>query len=242
MILVLLGYPDDGMEVSMKFITEEDLRDLYRKKPFTGFDLEPGTRLTPGARQFLMDKGINMADRDFCNKEKNEAENQSAQEIEKKDTCKSKKLYYRMKSVEAMFLLTEQELLSRDVCLAQSVIKLSKQFGSIKKYIKSNTPVENLSCHECTGIKNCNFSEDLDDCFEVTEFHIQLEKGREIVALHRLRCELYDLVPMVTELLGGREEEKGICEDITAKVYQIINSLSQLICHAFGGKKCQREV
>ena len=37
----------------MKFITEEDLRDLYKKQPFTDYDLKEGERLTPGARQFL---------------------------------------------------------------------------------------------------------------------------------------------------------------------------------------------
>ena len=30
----------------MKFITEEDLRDLYKKQPFTDYDLKEGERLT----------------------------------------------------------------------------------------------------------------------------------------------------------------------------------------------------
>ena len=50
----------------MKFITEEDLRDLYKKQPFTDYDLPQGQRLTPGARQFLVDRGIKMyADEPF---------------------------------------------------------------------------------------------------------------------------------------------------------------------------------
>lgn len=48
----------------MKFITEEDLRDLYKKQPFMDYDLQPGERLTPGARQFLLDRGINLYDDD----------------------------------------------------------------------------------------------------------------------------------------------------------------------------------
>lgn len=48
----------------MKFITEDDLRDLYRKQPFMDYDLQPGERLTPGARQFLLDRGINLYDDD----------------------------------------------------------------------------------------------------------------------------------------------------------------------------------
>ena len=46
----------------MKFITEDELRFLYRKEPFTTYEPEPGTRLTPGARQFLLDRGIDMYD------------------------------------------------------------------------------------------------------------------------------------------------------------------------------------
>ena len=44
----------------MKFITEDDLRTIYRDKPFTSFDIEPDSRLTPGARQFLQDRQINV--------------------------------------------------------------------------------------------------------------------------------------------------------------------------------------
>ena len=50
----------------MKFITEEDLRDLYKKQPFTDYDLREGERLTPGARQFLVDRGVDMYDRWLC--------------------------------------------------------------------------------------------------------------------------------------------------------------------------------
>ena len=48
----------------MKFITEDDLRDLYKKEPFMDYDLQPGERRTPGARQFLLDRGINLYDDD----------------------------------------------------------------------------------------------------------------------------------------------------------------------------------
>lgn len=225
----------------MKFITEEDLRDLYRKEPFTDYNLEPGVRLTPGARQFLTDKGINRFDTDIISKPQNTTANTTEDKTEKKEPCKNKKLYSRMKSMESLFFLTEEELLSRDVCLAQNVIKLGKQFGNIKNLVKNNTPVENLCCTECTGINCSNFSEDLEDCFELTEFHIQLQNGKQMVLLHRLRCELYELIPLVEETYTGKDDEKKLCEDIIGKVNQIINSLSQLICSAFGGKKCQRQ-
>lgn len=36
----------------MKFITEEELRDIYKKEPFTNYELMPETRLTPGQGSF----------------------------------------------------------------------------------------------------------------------------------------------------------------------------------------------
>ncbi|HWT74839.1 MAG TPA: ethanolamine utilization protein [Mobilitalea sp.] len=225
----------------MKYITEEDLRDLYRKEPFTNYNLEPGVRLTPGARQFLLDKGISGFDTDTFSKGKSEDTSPPAVMTEKKEACSNKKLLRYMRSIEALFLQTEQELLVRDVCLAQSVVNLGKQFHCIMNAVNGKGAVENLICSECTGINNNNFSEDLDVCFEVTEFHIQLEKGREIVILHRLRCALYELVSMIQELLEGRANENGSLIDLDGKIYQIINSISQLICTAFGGKKCQRQ-
>lgn len=40
----------------MKFITEDDLRNLYKENPFASYELEPGSKLTPGARDFLSDR------------------------------------------------------------------------------------------------------------------------------------------------------------------------------------------
>jgi len=50
----------------MKFITEEYLRDLYKKEPFSIYELNQGERLTPGAREYLSDRGIKMLDEVSC--------------------------------------------------------------------------------------------------------------------------------------------------------------------------------
>lgn len=42
----------------MKVITESELRDIYRKAPFTSFDLPSGMKLTPAASQFLSERKI----------------------------------------------------------------------------------------------------------------------------------------------------------------------------------------
>jgi len=222
----------------MKFITEIDLWDLYRKEPFTTYDIEPGTRLTPGARQFLIDRGIKKFDDGSYAKKK-----QPSVLPESENNWKKKKLYTKMKSMEALFLITEEELLSRDALLAQRVINLGRRFTNIRKALEGKGSIENLSCEECTGINSNNFSYDLDDCFDITDFHMQLERGRDIIILHKLRSALREIEPAVLELYEDSryENEKELCKDVIEKVNQIINTLSQIICCIFGGKTCQRK-
>jgi len=223
----------------MKFITEGDLRDLYKIEPFTAYDLESNARLTPGARQYLTDRGINMLN--GASGTRTVKAKKSAELPESKNNWKKLRLYSLLKSIDALFLLTVEELLSRDVCLAQITLKLNRQFSCIKNTVKNNGTVENLSCSECTGINENNFSDSLEDCFEITDFHMQPEKGREILILHRLRCALQEIEPVAQELSCSSEDEKKLFEEIVCKVNQIINSLSQLICSAVGGEKCQRK-
>lgn len=46
----------------MKFLTEYDLRLKYQERPFDDFTVTGETRLTPGARQFLIDRKIKIND------------------------------------------------------------------------------------------------------------------------------------------------------------------------------------
>lgn len=44
----------------MRFITEDELRTMYRQIPFNQYKLEKDCRLTPGAKQFLVDFRIDI--------------------------------------------------------------------------------------------------------------------------------------------------------------------------------------
>lgn len=221
----------------MKFITEGDLRELYKKEPFTTYQLNSETRLTPGARQFLSDRGIYMFDNEMVNKYKNKKTKKTPQLQTANESWKELKLNSKLKSIEALFLLTAEELLSKDVSLAQSVVELSKQFSSLK----NKGSVENLCCRHCSGINEGNFSENLDDCYGITPFHIHLEKGREIVILHRLRCALQEIEPLVLELYCSKDMEIQV-DDLIGKMNQISNCISQLICSLIGVRKCPKQV
>jgi len=225
----------------MRFITEDDLRDLYKIEPFTTYDIEPGTRLTPGARQFLLDRGMDLYEKNFLKSNDGFPCRKQAELLNKKKTWQSKKLISKFKTMESMFLITTEELLNKDVCLAQRVIELSRYFSTVKKLADGVATEEKLFWNQCTGMNSDNIDHDLDDCFEITDFHIQLEKGREIMTLHRLRCQLHEMEPFIREFYDGDEKGYPLGEEMIGKINTIINCLSQMICSAFGGEKCQRQ-
>jgi len=231
----------------MKFITEEELRDIYKKEPFTNYELLPETRLTPGARQFLTDRGIDLYGVGISTDKPVVARDQESsmqmKEVPKstdRNHWKMKKLINRLKSVDSLFLLLSEETIERDVFLAQDILKLGKQFSTIGQEIQSKGKAEKIFHKECNGICFNNCNNELEDCFDITELHMRLEKGREILKLHQLRCAIREVEPIVREVYEGNEKEHLRCEEIIGQVNEVINCLSQMICSIVGGKECQR--
>lgn len=225
----------------MKFITEMELRNVYRIEPFTSYMVEHGSRLTPEARQFLTDRQIAVS---YSTQEQNQEQKQEPlpnpeQQAEKRDWRRGK-LRCQMQSVSALFLLTGQELLERDVLLAQKVLELSRLFSALQQGEGGGASTADLFFQGCTGIPADVLFEDAGDCFEVTEFHIQLEKGREIALLHRLRCALRELGFAVLEAAAGSPQEKPE-KPVIPGINYMINALSSLICRTTGGRRCQRQ-
>ncbi|MCI7379947.1 MAG: hypothetical protein SPI21_25480 [Hungatella hathewayi] len=210
----------------MKYITEADLRDLYRTTPFTTYETEPGTRLTPGARQFLGDRGIRVPDEYISPKKFRD--NGTSETALNETAAGKKKLQNRLKSARALFLETGLQFKEHDVLLAQRIFVMERCLAGLSEEAETCL----LPCQACSGIGPDNFSEEMEDCFEITAFHVQSDRGLDLIRLHRLRCLLRELGPYVEQELGdGKKRE----------LHQVINGLSQLICQLFGGNTCQKK-
>lgn len=209
----------------MKFITEDDLRILFRREPFTSYDLQGGTRLTPGARQFLVDKKISFSDDPMSVKRKpfklEEKKEEAKVQEAKMPSAPSGMLELKTKTLQAQFLEVGLVLMERDVLLAQQVFDLERKLSDVGK----ESAGEDNTIKICTGFHKDNINENFDDCFDITGFHAQSEKGKEIVMLHRLRC-------CVRELSAEAGDNR---------FNPVINRLSQLICLEYGGNACQRK-
>lgn len=216
----------------MRFLTEEDLRLLYRNAPFAEYHIEPGTRLTPGGRQFLNDRGIRVCGERASARPVAVGNAQAAGNAQvagpllpaAPTSPASSHELLALRRAQSIFLSTGAELLDYSVVTAGEVFELERLLASAAAGDFTREP----ECSACTGISAKNAGELLEDCFEVTGFHAQLEAGKEIVRLHGLRCELRCLE---AELSGGRKRA----------VRTIINRLSQMICRAIGGTVCQRK-
>lgn len=225
----------------MRFITEEYLRDLFRKEPFDTYKLQQGQRLTPGATQYLSDKRIKLND-DAPKANKNVSKNNKAETKEPMVNSNlnfNKKLCLKLKSMEAVFLVTSSEILKEDIILAQNIINLGRKISNIRNVVDGKGTLEPIYCRECTGMNSSNFITELDDCFEITEFHMQLAKSNAILKMHTLRCALRELQFEIIDTY--KNDDDGLKDSIIGNVNSIINSLSQLICSAVGGKECQRK-
>lgn len=223
----------------MKFITEEYLRDIYRKEPFSTFSIEQGQRLTPGASQFLRDKGIKLCDE--AQSLKSKVNNVEINDHDNKEKKVNKRILYKVKTVQAEILIKSRELIKDDIILAQNLIDMSKKVSSIKDILEGDESLTLPNCKDCTGINSNNIFKDIDDCFEITEFHMQLPKNKEILELHELRCKLRELEILIIEEFDDNEVDKEFTNKLIKYVNYLINSLSQSICSVVGGKVCQRK-
>ncbi|MDG0875827.1 cobalamin adenosyltransferase [Paenibacillus thiaminolyticus] len=187
----------------MKFITEMELRNVYRIEPFTSYMVEHGSRLTPEARQFLTDRQIAVS---YSTQEQNQEQSKSRSQSAATGGKAGLAAWEAALSdaIRLSPVLVNRAGAAGAGCAARSegARAVEAVFGPPERgrrlRIHCRFIFPGLYRHSC----RCSF-EDAGDCFEVTEFHIQLEKGREIALLHRLRCALRELGFAVLEAAAG---------------------------------------
>ena len=98
--------------------------------------------------------------------------------------------------------------------------------------------VADLCIVPCAGMDEDNFGKALDECVTIGEFHLQLENGRALVLLSRLRSE----VALFAKEIEMRDLQGDCVTTLITKLNQIANKLSQLICSAIGGTACKKKI
>lgn len=195
----------------LKFITEEYLRELYRKEPFEFFQMEDDIRLTPGGRQYLSDKRIKIVDKKILEKkEKLEDTN----DIKVTENILTKKKLYRLNILEMDIYNLVSEFIRCNLKIANEMLEINKILHNIIDNLKDNKPLLSFEQPIC---QNYNLG--------TLESYLYFKNGKYIFLLKKI----------VYEILYCKEfflKNKKICENfdiIVERVERVIYNLTEEI-------------
>ncbi|WP_297597293.1 hypothetical protein [uncultured Cetobacterium sp.] len=150
----------------LKFITEEYLRELYRKESFECFQIEENQRLTPGGRQYLLDKKVRIENFDENKK--------------KTQVVLYKKNIYKLRSLEMEIYSLVSELLNKNIKVAAEILEIGKVLKNVSDTLEGKCELlklqEEISCSESQ---------------EPNESYLYFKNGRYIYSLKKLIFELH---------------------------------------------------
>ncbi|SMC70416.1 cobalamin adenosyltransferase [Sporomusa malonica] len=223
----------------MKFITEMELRDLYKTEPFATYVLEPDTKITPGARQFLVDRRVTLVQAQCSDdKKSNPSELKLTQQGEKWCT---QRLRGRMDWIESLFLLTAAEVIrSGDAVLSEEVMALGKAFRNVRNAEREQLAPDTIQFWGWSEEEIKQRSEHLEKYVDISEFHVRLENGKEIALLNHLRASLREVEPAMLETYWNEDKQACSRQDLIDTVNLIINILCMMMWKCLGGQKWKR--
>lgn len=223
----------------MKFITEMELREVYRREPFTTYVMEPDTRITPGARQFLVDRRVTLAETQPSDEEK--ANPDSPRQVQVEKTRCSQRLLRKMERMESLFLWMAAELIgSGETILSEEVLALGRYFQKVRRAEEEQRAPDPLQFWGWSAEEIRERSAGLEEQVDISKFHLELEKGRDAAVLNHLRASLRELEPEILEIYWREEQSACSRQDLIDAIAGIINVLSMMIEKYVGGRKWKR--
>lgn len=204
----------------MKYITEEELRDLCNIQAFETFTLMEGVKLTPGGRQFLVDRKIPII-------VQGEQKARKTISIPAND-CDEQCVGVHFTLLEAIFFRQAMELFERNQALANQIYDMKCCLESIA--CSSN---ENIIVPEpCDGMTKEQLKCPQKGCFQIRRDVMFAEHGKEAAVLHLLRCELQKFYLDNGDILTADQKKY---------LSYLMNRLSQMIHSTLGGEHCLRD-
>ena len=204
-----------------KFITEEHLKDLYRNEPFQSFALQDDERLTPGGRQYLLDKGIKIN----SNLPTDNQRKLVKQDIRDKDSkinessdyqLNKNKMICEIRSLEALFLQTSIKLFNYNIKLTQNIVDLGRYIKLIREFIEGTKELE---------VINTDNLEKEFNSIELTDIYIHLKNSEELLSLYYLFCKLEELKYEIMIDL----KERDVLDTVLKYINYVELTLSEMI-------------
>ena len=223
----------------MKFITEMELRELYKTDPFATYVLEPDTKITPGARQFLVDRRVSLVQAQYGEDKKSKTS--ESNQAQRRENWSTMRLRGKMDCIESLFLLIAAELLqSKDAALSEEVMALGKCFRNVRNAERQGIAPDKIQFWGWSEDEIKSRSDNLEKHLNISEFHVGLKNGKEITMLNHLRASLREVEPAILETYWNEEKQVCLREDLIGTVNRIINVLCMMMWKCLGGQKWKR--
>lgn len=212
-----------GERKMLKFITEQYLREIYKKMPFEIFKLEKEQRLTPGGRQFLTDKRIKIESVEEVKNTKNDlkgkTETTKDKNKEKVVFIKKDKYFYKIKSLESQLFSLVSENLDKNISLAQRLLEITRNFrnlnreNNLKEERKKDVMLEDINIHD---------------------IYIHNKNAVEIFRLHSI---LYEITYLEEDILEKDDNNEGVSVFVQNLKY-IKGEIFKIVVDLLGGEQC----
>lgn len=229
----------------MKFVTEMELRDLYKIEPFTTFLLEPDTRITPGAKQFLTDRRIILemgAEKKAVNRSPGSEppQQEAEQKILGSRFCQMR-LQRKMEYIESLFLIIAADLLhSGGAILSEDILALGRCFKNVRLAEKENIPPDKIQFWGWQEAEIKKRAEAMGDEAVDSDFRVDVDRGREIALLNYLRASIRETEPAILEAYWQEERQECLRMDLVDAIYLIADILAIMMKKCMGGQKWKR--
>lgn len=183
----------------LKFITEDYLRDLYKKEAFECFQVCEDQRLTPGGRQYLLDKKIEIK---FFDKNS------------KLNIVVSDNNIYKLKSLDMEFLFIANELLGKSTEFTYELLEIKKIFKNIIDNLEKKT--------ELIKVEEKNEST---ECSSIDENHLYHKNGKYIFSLKKLSFELCFSKNLFLKNMGINRNFDLVINKLEKLIHQMMEEL-----------------
>ncbi|MGT2784564.1 hypothetical protein [Streptococcus merionis] len=198
----------------MKFLTENDLRVAYHEFPFETFTIPPQTKLTPGARTFLMDRKVTIKDDNSLQKKRKWSPVVPSHCQKEKEDVEKREYQSDWLMMRCEFFRVAEELAVLDSSLSEEILLLERALAVDVSEANYNLP-HIIQIEKVPERVDRSF---IEDNLSVVGLCLHKSKGRILRRLYSLYFQLGAL---------SNQYRSSDCE----RFLEVANRLGQLIAY-----------
>ena len=213
-----MAAPPRGIGDTVKYITEMELRQLYKDRPFSQYLLPVAAKLTPGAKQFLVDRRIPAVPV--------EAQDQTGRSA---TASASRRLLRRLEHTEAKLLLAACHLSHLDArTLADEVAALARQLRQLRKAVMEERSPDPIFFW---GADAGELKRQADTAASDPAWLTMVGVGGETeILLHYVRTAMGDLEPFIWELQEENRGRQDFWDCLADRLQSMLGIVCIMIC------------